>query len=65
MIIKTEYITLGQFLKFIGIANTGGLVKNIINNENILVNDIEEKRRGKKIKKNDTITFKNKKYIIK
>lgn len=53
--IKTEYITLGQFIKYIGLVSTGGEMKFFLLNEKILVNKIEENRRGKKLYKTDII----------
>ncbi|MCK5812336.1 MAG: S4 domain-containing protein YaaA [Clostridiales bacterium] len=62
--ITTEYIKLDQFIKFIGITNSGGNAKIFIENENIYVNDELEKRRGRKLYKNDVITIKQIKYLI-
>lgn len=53
--IVTSYITLGQFLKFIGEATTGGEVKFIIANNDISVNGSLEKRRGRKLFDGDLI----------
>jgi len=62
--IKTEYIKLDQFIKFIGVAENGAHAKEIILYENIYVNDELEKKRGKKLYKKDIISIKDKKYII-
>jgi len=62
--IKTEYIKLDQFIKFIGVAENGAHAKEIILYEKIYVNDELEKRRGKKLYKKDVIDIKEKKYII-
>lgn len=62
--IKTEYITLGQLLKYKGIINLGGEVKAFLNSHKIYVNDLEENRRGKKLYKNDTISILDKIYKI-
>jgi S4 domain protein YaaA len=56
--IKTEYITLGQFLKLSNIASSGGMVKPILEEYKISVNDIAEKRRGKKLYPGDKISIK-------
>ncbi len=62
--IHTEYITLGQLIKFIGLIDSGSQVKFFIANNNITYNGVEEKRRGKKIYVNDTIVINNTKYLI-
>ena len=54
--IDTEYITLGQFLKFTTIAPSGGMVKAILQDYKISVNDVEENRRGKKLYPGDKIS---------
>jgi S4 domain protein YaaA len=56
--IKSEYITLGQFIKFADIAASGGMVKAILQDYKILVNDIEENRRGKKLYPGDKVLIK-------
>lgn len=57
--IETEYIKLDQFLKLIGIAQTGGHAKMIINEGNVEVNDEVTLQRGKKIRKNDIVKIKD------
>ena len=56
--IITEYITLGQFLKLTNIASSGGLVKAILAEYKISVNDTPDTRRGKKLYPGDKITIK-------
>lgn len=53
--INTEFIKLDQFLKFEGLAGTGGEAKNIIKEGMIKVNGNVEKARGKKLRKGDII----------
>ncbi len=53
--ITTEYITLGQFLKFIGIIRSGALAKNYLQCNEVIVNDEKEDRRGRKLYKGHTI----------
>ena len=55
---------LDQYLKFIGIAQTGGEAKITIRSGKILVNDIVEKRRGRKLIDGDRIIFANETYIV-
>lgn len=62
--LKTEYITLGQFIKIIGLISSGGEIKSFLLNNNIQINNIKENRRGKKIYKGDLININNKEYEI-
>lgn len=64
ILIKTEYITLAQFLKYIGIVDSGSEAKILINEGKVLVNGQIETRRGKKLYSNDKVSFKNKEYVI-
>jgi ribosome-associated protein len=62
--IKGEYITLGQFLKFKNLISNGGAAKFFLINNSILVNGVEEKRRGRKLKLNDEIKINNEQFLI-
>ena len=62
--IKTEYITLGQFLKLISLVSSGGEVKFFLKNNKVFINGNEENRRGKKLYPNDKITILNEDYKI-
>ncbi len=62
--IRTEYITLGRLIKFIGLIDNGSQAKFFIANNNITYNGVEEKRRGKKIYVNDTVVINNTEYLI-
>lgn len=62
--IKTDYITLGQFLKYLGIIGSGSEAKNFLQNNDVFVNNIEEKRRGKKLYPQDLVKIFNKTYEI-
>lgn len=53
--INTETIQLDQFLKWAGVIESGGQVKNMIENELIYVNDVLEKARRKKLKNSDVV----------
>ncbi|QMS84947.1 S4 domain-containing protein YaaA [Candidatus Xianfuyuplasma coldseepsis] len=57
--ITTDYITLGQFIKFIDVIPSGGMVKYILQEYTIYVNDVEESRRGKKLYPGDKILIKS------
>lgn len=62
--IHTEYITLGQLIKFIGLIDNGSQAKFFIANNDITCNGVVEKRRGKKIYANDVIVINNTEYLI-
>ena len=46
--ITTEYITLGQFLKFVGIIDSGFLAKIYLSENEVLINGEVDCRRGRK-----------------
>lgn len=54
--LETEYITLAQLLKVCDVISSGGQAKEYLNTNILYVNDIEENRRGRKIRKDDVIT---------
>lgn len=53
--IKTEYIKLGQLLKYADVIQSGGEEKNFMSTHKIFVNNIPENRRGKKIVPGDVV----------
>ncbi len=55
---------LDQFLKLIGVAQTGGEAKMIIRSGEITVNGMVELRRGRKLIDGDQIIFANETYIV-
>lgn len=63
--IHSEYITLGQFLKYVNAVDSGAIAKIVILDGQVLVNGEVETRRGKKLYKDDTISFDGVDYIIK
>ena len=62
--IYSEPITLGQFLKFIGIIDSGGDVKNFLESNEVLVNNIKENRRGKKLFSGDLVKINKENYVL-
>ena len=62
--IKTEYITLGQLIKYLSLVGSGGEVKFFIMESQILLNEEPENRRGKKIYPNDVVEINNQSYRI-
>lgn len=49
VVIHTDYITLGQFLKFEDVIREGGEAKEFIMSHSIKVNGENNKQRGKKL----------------
>ena len=62
--IDSEFITLGQFLKAADIISSGGEAKSFLAENRILVNGEEDKRRGRKLYKDDMIQIDEKRYVI-
>ena len=63
--ITTEYITLGQFLKLADIISTGGEAKFFLASDAlILVNDEEDRRRGRKLRHGDIVQIDNQRFVI-
>lgn len=57
--IESEYITLGQFLKFADVIDSGAMAKIFILEHDILVNGEDCKMRGKKLREGDVIEIDN------
>ena len=55
---------LDQFLKWQGIASTGGEAKLLINSGLVTVNGLVENRRGKKLNSGDVVSFRNNEFIV-
>lgn len=53
--ISTEYITLGQLLKEVGIIDTGGMAKWFLAEHEVFVNGELENRRGRKLYPGDEV----------
>lgn len=62
--ITTEYITLGQFLKFVGIIRSGAIAKSYLLQNIVYVNSEKEDRRGRKLYKGYIITINNQEYEL-
>jgi len=62
--ITTEYITLGQLVKFLSLVGSGGEVKFFLSENEILVNGESDNRRGRKIYPNDIVIIMSKQYRI-
>lgn len=53
--IRTEYITLGQFLKLADCISTGGEAKAFLQDKKVTVNGVPEARRGRKLYEGDKV----------
>ncbi|MFA5719835.1 MAG: RNA-binding S4 domain-containing protein, partial [Acholeplasmataceae bacterium] len=53
--IKGAYITLGQFVKAASLVSSGGMVKHFLEENVILLNGVEENKRGKKLYPKDVL----------
>lgn len=62
--IHSEYITLGQLIKYLGIVNTGGEIKVFLSENSVFVNEMPENRRGKKLYPGDFVQISGKKFKI-
>lgn len=55
IVIDTEYVTLGQFLKMVDIISSGGQAKWYLAENDVLVNGELEDRRGRKLRHKDIV----------
>ena len=62
--IKTDYITLGQFLKFAGIISNGFEAKIFIPSNEIFVDNELETKRGRKLYDGMTIVINGNEFIV-
>ena len=58
------FITLGILLKITGIIDTGGQAKFYLQENKVLVNGIEDNRRGRKLYHGDVIEVDNHSFLI-
>lgn len=61
--VRGEFITLGQLLKVLGIAMSGGEAKLLLEEGEFLVNNEVELRRGRKLRPGDVVTFPDGAYL--
>lgn len=64
VLIQSESINLGQFLKFSGVISNGGEAKFFLLENDVKVNQNYENRRGKKLFSGDIIEINGIKYCI-
>ena len=65
VIIKDEFIKLGQAMKLAGAVGSGMDAKMLIQDGEVSVNDEVELRRGRKLYKDDIFSYEGEGYIIK
>lgn len=63
--IKTDYITLGQFLKLANLVDSGVMSKLVILDGLVKVNNEVETRRGKKLYNDYIVSYDGQDYIVK
>ena len=56
MPVRDETIRLGQFLKLADLADSGSDAKRLLADGGVLVNGVEETRRGRQLSKGDVVT---------
>lgn len=64
VLINTEYITLGQFLKYINEISSGAMAKLFLSEGKVKVNGEVETRRGRKLYPGYVINIESKQYQI-
>lgn len=55
--IQTEFIQLGQFIKLANIFESGGMIKNFLQEQGVIVNGEHETRRGRKLYPGDEVVI--------
>ena len=64
VIVKATPIELSQFLKFGGLADSGGAAKQAIAEGSVLLNGAVETRKGKKLAPGDRVTFAGETLVV-
>ncbi len=64
IVIKTEFITLGQFLKVADIIQSGGEAKMFLASNEVYINGELDVRRGRKLRENDVIKVDGEEFVI-
>ena len=65
IVINTDYITLGQFLKLADIIQSGGEAKSFLAENEVEIDGITDNRRGRKLRGGEIIEILGQKYEIK
>ncbi len=62
--IETSRITLGDFLKWAGAADTGGRAKQMVQAGDVRVNGVVERRRGRQLAPGDRVAAGGREYVV-
>ena len=62
--ITTEYITLGQFLKFVGLIDEGWQAKLYLQDVEVLVDGEVETRRGRKLRGGEIVEAEGQRFVV-
>lgn len=65
ILITTDYITLGQFLKLADIIESGGEAKMFLAQNTILIDGMPDNRRGRKLRGGEIVEIDGQKFEIK
>ena len=65
ILINTDYITLGQFLKLADIIESGGEAKTFLANNEVKIDGEPDNRRGRKLRGGEVVEVLGQKYEIK
>ena len=65
IVINTDYITLGQFLKLADIIQSGGEAKSFLAENEVEIDGISDNRRGRKLRGGEILEILGQKYEIK
>lgn len=65
IILRDEFIKLGQALKAVGFVESGVDAKNVVTAGEVMVNGEVDTRRGRKLYDGDIVTFKGQQILIK
>jgi len=64
MTVSDNKIKLDQFMKLVGIAQSGGQAKHMVQGGEVLVNDILETRRGRQLSPGDRVTIGSQTFVV-
>jgi ribosome-associated protein len=64
VVVSATPIELCQFLKFGGLTDSGGEAKRAIRDGEVLLNDVVETRKGKKLTAGDRVTFAGQTIVV-
>jgi ribosome-associated protein len=64
VLVREVPIELAQFLKFGGLADTGGAAKQVIGAGLVSLNGVVETRKGKKLAAGDQVTLEGKTIVV-